>query len=104
MKRDKIAQFCSNLHIAISPSSVYHPHINGQVELANKNILESLKKRLDNAKGLWVEELLSSFWVIKTTMHSGIKDTPFNLAFGSDAIILVEIGINSLCVAHFDPE
>ena len=37
-------------------------------------------------------------------MHSGIRDTPFNLAFGVDAVIPVKIGINSLRVSHFDPE
>ena len=88
----------------MSPSFVCHPQTNGQVESANKNILESLKKRLDDAKGLWVEELLNTLWVIKTTTHSGIRDTPFNLAFGSNAVIPVEIRINSLRVAHFVPE
>ena len=64
--------------------------------------MESLKKKLDEVKGLWVEELPSTLWAIKTTVHSGIRDTTFNLAFGSDAVIPVEIGINSLRVAHFD--
>ena len=36
--------------------------------------------------------------------HSGTRDTPFNLTFRPDAIILAEIRINSLQVAHFDPE
>ena len=88
----------------MSPSSVCHPQTNGQVELVNKNILESLKKRLDDTKGLWIEELLSTFWAIKTTTHSGTRDTSFNLAFGSDIDIPVEIEINSLRVAHFDPK
>ena len=32
------------------------------------------------------------------------RDTPFNLAFGADAVIPVEIGINSLRVFHYDSE
>ena len=36
--------------------------------------------------------------------HSGIKDTPLNLAFGSDIVIPVKIGINSLRVTHFSYE
>ena len=36
--------------------------------------------------------------------HSKIRYTPFNLAFGSDIVIPMEIGINSLRVAHYDPE
>ena len=32
------------------------------------------------------------------------QGTPFNLTFGADTVILVEIGINSLRVAYCDPE
>ena len=60
LKGDKISHFCSNLHIIMNPSSVYHPKTNDQVESSNKSILESLKKRLDDAKSLWVEELPST--------------------------------------------
>ena len=86
----------------MSLSSVCHPQTNGQVESSNKNILESLKKRLDDAKGLWIEELPSTLWAIRTTTHSRTRDTPFNLAFESDVVIPVEIGINSLRIAHYD--
>ena len=55
-------------------------------------------------KGLWVEELPSTLWAIRTTVHLGTRDTPFNLAFGSNAVIFVEIGINSLRIAHYDAE
>ena len=88
----------------MSPFSVCHPQTNGQVESSNKNILESLKKWLDDAKGLWVEELPSTLWTIRTTTHSGTRDTPFNLAFRSDSFIPIEIGINSLWIAHYDSE
>ena len=43
LKGDKISQFCSNLHISMNPSSICHPQTNGQVESANKNILNSLR-------------------------------------------------------------
>ena len=43
-------------------------------------------------------------WAIRTTTHSRTRDTPFNLAFGIDAVIHVEIGINSLRVSHYDSE
>ena len=36
--------------------------------------------------------------------HSGTRDTPFNLAFRDDAVIPVEIGINSIRVSHYNPE
>ena len=86
----------------MNPSSICYPQTNGQVESANKNILNSLKKRLDDAKGLWVEKLSSTLWAIRITTHSEIRDTPFNLAFGTNAVIPVEIRINTLKVSHYD--
>ena len=85
----------SYLYIILSPSSISHPQTSGQVESANKNILQSLKKKLDEAKGLWVEELPSTFWAIKTIVHLGTKDTSFNLAFGLNVVIPIKFGINT---------
>ena len=64
LKGEHLQRFCDNLHITFSPTSVAHPQSNGQTEATNKNILNSIKKRLDEAKGLWVEELPSTLWVI----------------------------------------
>ena len=104
LKGEHLKRFCDNLHITISPTSVAHPQNNGQTEATNKNILNSIKKRLDEVKGLWVEELPSTLWAIRTTIHSGTKDTSFNLTFGMDAVIPIEIGINSIRVSHFNPQ
>ena len=38
-------------------STPAYPQGNGQAEAVNKIIVSGLKKRLDNAKGKWVEEL-----------------------------------------------
>jgi len=50
--------FYDDLGIKFITASVEHPQINGQAEAANKVILNELKKRLDNAKGRWTEELI----------------------------------------------
>ncbi|XP_057723653.1 uncharacterized protein LOC130939578 [Arachis stenosperma] len=73
-------------------SSVEHPQTNGQVESANKVILSGLKKRLDNKKGAWADELASVLWSYRTTEQSSTKETPFRLTYGVDAVIPVEIG------------
>ncbi|XP_072060323.1 uncharacterized protein [Arachis hypogaea] len=73
-------------------SSVEHPQTNGQVESANKIILLGLKKRLDNKKGAWADELASVLWSYRTTEQSSTKETPFRLTYGLDAVIPVEVG------------
>jgi transposase InsO family protein len=44
-------------------TSVEHPQTNGQAEAANKVILRGLRRRLDDNKKKWVEELHSVLWV-----------------------------------------
>ncbi|XP_015943830.1 uncharacterized protein LOC107468967 [Arachis duranensis] len=73
-------------------NSVEHPQTNGQVESANKIIIKGLKKRLDEAKELWADELGSVLWSYRTTPQTTTGETPFRLTYGIEAVILVEIG------------
>nr|XP_025685253.1 uncharacterized protein LOC112786044 [Arachis hypogaea] len=63
----KFREFLEGLHVSHRFSSVEHPQTNGQVESANKIIIKKLKKRLDEAKGLWADELGSVLWSYRTT-------------------------------------
>nr|XP_025635517.1 uncharacterized protein LOC112729558 [Arachis hypogaea] len=88
----KFMEFLNGLGIKQRFSSVEHPQTNGQVESANKVILSGQKKRLDNKKGAWADELASVLWSYRTTEQSSTKETPFRLTYGVDAVIPVEIG------------
>jgi transposase InsO family protein len=50
-------RYCSKLGIRNIYSSPAYPYSNGQAEASNKTILDGIKKRLEDAKGRWVEEL-----------------------------------------------
>ena len=64
---------------------------NGQVEAANKVILEGLKKRRSEAKGAWADEPRSILWSYRTTPHLTIGETPFKLTYGVDTMRPVEV-------------
>lgn len=68
-----------------------YPQENGQAEAENKIILCRMKKKLDEAKGLWVEYLHAILWSYHTMPHSTTRDTPFRMVYGADAIIPVKI-------------
>ncbi|MCI34880.1 gypsy retrotransposon integrase-like protein, partial [Trifolium medium] len=72
-------------------TSVEHPQTNGQAEAANRVILRGLKRRLEEGKNKWVEELWSVLWAYRTTPHSTTGETPFRLTYGTEAVIPVEI-------------
>ncbi|XP_072087337.1 uncharacterized protein [Arachis hypogaea] len=87
----KFGEFLAGLGIRQKFSSVEHPQTNGQVEAANKVIQQSLRKRLDQKKGAWADELASVLWSYRTTQQSSTREMPFRLTNGVDVIIPVEI-------------
>ena len=52
LKGDHVSRFYNNLHISLALTSVAHPQNNGQTKATNKNIINSIKNRLEDAKGL----------------------------------------------------
>jgi len=61
-----------------------------------------LKKRLGEAKGTWVDELLEVLWAYRCTPQSTTQETPYSLTYGVDAMIPIEIGDTSLRRQFFD--
>ncbi|RVW28611.1 hypothetical protein CK203_100886 [Vitis vinifera] len=94
---DSIAfrNFCSELNIRNSYSTPRYPQSNGQAEATNKTLITALKKRLEQAKGKWVEEL-PVLWAYRTTPGRPTGNTPFALAYGMDAVIPTEIGLPTI--------
>ncbi|CAJ2637852.1 unnamed protein product [Trifolium pratense] len=91
----KVREFMAKIGTTQHFTSVEHPQTNGQAEAANRVILRGLKRRLDEAKGKWTEELHSVLWSYRTTPHSTTGETPFRLTYGTEAVIPVETGASS---------
>ena len=94
--------FCSELGIRNFFSSPGYPQSNGQAEVSNKVILGGIKRKLEAAKGKWVEELPSILWTYRTTVRKSTNETPFALAFGVEAVIPLEIGMPTIRTTEFD--
>ncbi|XP_072088018.1 uncharacterized protein [Arachis hypogaea] len=92
----KFTSFLQELKIKQHFSLMEHPQTNGLAEVANKVILHALRKKLDDAKGLWAELIPEIIWGYNTTIHLTTKETFFRLVYGSDAMISVEISQSSL--------
>jgi ribonuclease HI len=96
------AEYCNKFNIHIRFSSVSRPQTNGQVESANKEILNGIKKKIEGAKGAWDEELPGVLWATRTTVKESTGHTPFSLVYGSEAVLPVEIGIPSTRITFYD--
>ena len=64
-------------------------------------MLKIIKTRLEGAKGIWPDELPSVLWAYKTIVRTLTRETPFKLAYGSDAVIPVEFGLTSYRMTHY---
>ena len=69
-----------------------YPQGNEQAKAVNKVIESGLKKRLDDAKGRWVEELRHVLWTYQTTPQRSTRETPFSMSYGAEAVIPIETG------------
>ena len=96
--------FCSELGIKNHYSSPAHPQANGQVEVTNRSLLKIIKTRLEGAKDIWPDELPSVLWAYRTTARTPTGETPFRLAYGSDAVIPAEVGLTSYRVENYDED
>ncbi|XP_073129713.1 uncharacterized protein [Henckelia pumila] len=86
-------------------TSVAYPQGNGQVEVTNRTIIQSLQTRLFGAGKSWVEEVPGVLWAYRTTPRTTTGETPFSLVYGSEAVIPVEIGqISSRVKAYQEGE
>ena len=96
--------FYSNLGIKNKYSSPGHPQANGQTEVTNRILLRLIKSRLVGAKGAWPEELPNVLWAYRTMTRTPMGETPFNLTYGTEAVISVEVGLTSLRREFFDEQ
>ena len=91
----KFRDFCSELGIKNYYSSPAHPQSNGQAEVTIRTLKAVLKTKLEDLKEKWVEYLLEVLWAYRTTRKSATQETPFALAFGTEAVAPVEVGLKS---------
>ena len=81
-----LKEMCQELGIHKLFSTPGHPQANEQVEAANKIIKDNLKKKLEQLKGAWVDELPMVLWAYHTTPKEATRETPFSLVFGPEEL------------------
>ena len=84
-------------------STPAYPQGSGQAETVNKVIVNGLTKRLDDAKGKWVEELPHVLWTYRITPRRSTEETPFSMSYGAEVVIPIETGFPTLRTQTFNP-
>lgn len=74
---------------------------NRQAKTVNKVIVSGLKKRLDDAKGRWAEELPPVLWTYRTSPRRSTGEIPFSMTYGAEAVIPLETRFPTLKTSLF---
>ncbi|XP_042387527.1 uncharacterized protein LOC121979598 [Zingiber officinale] len=67
-----------------------------------KSILKVLRARLDHMGGNWVDKLPSMLWALCTTLKEATGVTPFQLVYGGEVVVPMEVGVESDQVQHYN--
>ncbi|XP_034213039.1 uncharacterized protein LOC117625615 [Prunus dulcis] len=104
-KCDKCQRFGNVPHIPAEPlTPIVSPWPFAQWGLDLIGPMPQGKGQLDKAKGAWPEKLPEVLWAIRTSYRTSTGETLFSLAFGSEAVVPVEIGEPSYRTETFTPK
>jgi hypothetical protein len=91
-------EFAESMKIKLLNSSLYYAQANGQAEASNMVLINIIKKRIKDDPRRWHEKLLEALWAHRTSRHGATKVNPFELVYGQEAMLPMEIGLQSLGV------
>jgi len=84
-------------------STIYHPKIDGQIEIVNKWIEGYLRNYVSNQQHAWVKWLHLWEYCYNTSHHMSIGMTPFCALYGYDSLSFVDLVLsNSRVLAKSD--
>jgi hypothetical protein len=92
----KVREFAKSLKIKLLSSSMYYAQANGQAESSNKTLTKLIKKKIEKNPKRWHEVLSKALWVHRISKHSTSKITHFELVYGQEAVLPIEVNLDAL--------
>ncbi|VFQ79923.1 unnamed protein product [Cuscuta campestris] len=103
-RNPRFTEYLKGFGIKHNRSSVAYPQGNGQVENANRTIVDGLKKRLGEAGNKWLEELPHIVWAFRVTPRRAHGETPFSLTYGCEARLPIEAEFPTFRESNYQPQ
>jgi hypothetical protein len=92
----QVHKFVESLKIKLLSSSPYYAQANGQAESSNKTLIKLIKKKIEKNPKRWHEVLSEALWTHRISKHSATKVTSFELVYGQEVILPVEVNLDAL--------
>jgi hypothetical protein len=95
-------EFPESMKINLLNSSPYYAQANGQAKASNKVMIKIIKKRIKDNPRWWQEKLSEAMWAHRTSRHGALKVTPFELVYGQETVLPVEVSLQNLRITGQD--
>ena len=96
----EVRDFAESYKIKILNSSPYYAQANGQTESSNKILIKLIKNKIEENPRRWHEVLSEALWAHRISRHTAIKVTPFELVYGQEAVLPVEVNLDAYRLAN----
>jgi hypothetical protein len=95
----EVREFVDSYGIKLLNSSPYYAQANGQAESSNKILVKLIKKKIEDNPRRWHEVLSEALWAHHISRHGATKVTPFELVYGQEAVLPVEVTLGAYRLA-----
>ena len=92
----EIQLYCYDHGVHLSHSLNYFPQGNGQAESTNKNLVNIIKKLVEEKGKDWHKKLYKAVWADGTSPKRAIGMTPFELVYGVEAQLSLPLELATL--------
>jgi len=76
-------------------SSPYYVQANGQAEASNKGVFKLIKRKIDEYPRKWHTMLNEALWPYRMACHSATKVSLYQLVYGHEAVLPLELKLDS---------
>ena len=90
----EVREFAKLYKIKLLNSSPYYAQANGQAESSNKTLIKLIKKKIEENPRRWHEVLSEALWAHRISRQGATKVTPFELVYGQEAVLPVEVNLD----------
>jgi hypothetical protein len=86
-------EFIEYYKIRLLNSSPYYAQANGQAKSSNKTLIKLIKEKIEDNPRRWHEVLSEALWAHRISKHGATKVTPFDIVYGQEAILPMEVNL-----------
>eukprot|EP00253_Pinus_taeda_P028971 PITA_28971 len=101
---NSILEFVIKRGFKLKYSANYYPQGNGLAKSTNKNLIQLIKRTIDQDHKNWHKSLIFALWANRITQKALIGTSPFNLVYGKEVVILANLVLPSLALVQFIEE